>query len=57
MNRLSSVLPVTVAARSTPRRVGTTHTYVLNGALLRDLLVNDRWVTVHVSSAQATRAA
>lgn len=53
MNHLPSVSAVTVAARSTPPRVGTTHTYVLNGALLRDVLVDGRWVTFHVARAPA----
>ncbi|BDC45387.1 hypothetical protein PTKU15_86840 [Paraburkholderia terrae] len=40
---------VTLSVRRCNPRVGTTHTYVLNGTLLRDVLVDGRWVTVHAS--------
>jgi hypothetical protein len=36
--------------QSTPR-VGTRHTYRLNGSLLRDVLVDGRWLTVSVVDA------
>ncbi|MEQ5844314.1 MULTISPECIES: hypothetical protein [Paraburkholderia] len=55
MNRLSSTSAVTVAARSTPPRVGTTHTYVLNGAQLRDILVDGRWVTFQVAGVASVQ--
>ncbi|CAB3807990.1 hypothetical protein LMG28614_06708 [Paraburkholderia ultramafica] len=37
--------------------VGTTHTYVLNGALLRDVLIDGKWVTVHTSNPTDSRSA
>jgi hypothetical protein len=46
------------ARRCNPRpRVGTTHTYVLNRTLLRDVLVDGRWVTVHASNPDESRSA
>jgi hypothetical protein len=40
---------ITVSVRRVQPRVGTTHTYELNGTLLRDVLVEGRWVTVSTS--------
>lgn len=48
---------VTLSARRCNPRVGSTHTYVLNGTLLRDVLVDGRWVTVHASNPDKSRAA
>ncbi|OUL84887.1 hypothetical protein CA603_24365 [Paraburkholderia hospita] len=48
---------VTLSVRRCNPRVGTTHTYVLNGTLLRDVLVDGRWVTVHASIHLEPRAA
>ncbi|MFM0124182.1 MULTISPECIES: hypothetical protein [Paraburkholderia] len=48
---------VTLSVRRCNPRVGTTHTYVLNGTLLRDVLVEGRWVTVHASNHLEPRAA
>ncbi|WP_042303852.1 hypothetical protein [Paraburkholderia kururiensis] len=44
------VQAVTVDIRPAGRRMGTTHTYVLNGTLLRDVLLDGRWVTFGVSA-------
>lgn len=55
MNRLSFPSAGTVATRSTPLRAGTVHTYVLNGAQLRDVLVEGRWVTVQVTHISLIR--
>ncbi|WP_199545286.1 hypothetical protein [Paraburkholderia kururiensis] len=44
------VRAVTVAVRPAGRRMGTTHTYVLNGTLLRDVLLDGRWVTLGASA-------
>jgi hypothetical protein len=48
---------VATSVRRCNPRVGTTHTYVLNGTLLRDVLVDGRWVTVHASNPDESRAA
>ncbi|MGF6870742.1 hypothetical protein [Paraburkholderia sp. MM5477-R1] len=40
---------VTLSVRPCSPRLGSTHTYVLNGTLMRDVLVNGKWVTVHTS--------
>jgi hypothetical protein len=48
---------ITVSVRPCSPRVGTTHNYVLNGTLLRDALVNGRWVTVQASIPLESRAA
>lgn len=48
---------ITVSVRRSQPRVGTTHTYVLNGTCMRDVLVDGKWVTVSVSAPVATRAA
>lgn len=44
------VQAVTVAVRPAQRRIGTTHAYVLNGTLLRDVLLDGRWVTFGASA-------
>ena len=36
---------VTVSVRPAQPRVGTTHSYVLNGTLMHDILVNGKWIT------------
>ncbi len=48
---------VTLSVRPCSQRVGSTHTYVLNGTLMRDVLVNGAWVTVHTSEPADRRAA
>ncbi|GJH38259.1 hypothetical protein CBA19CS91_35900 [Paraburkholderia hospita] len=48
---------VTVSVRASTPRVGTTHTYVLNGTLMRDVLVDGKWVTLHASNPLESRAA
>ncbi|MBN3754232.1 hypothetical protein G3N95_14870 [Paraburkholderia sp. Tr-20389] len=47
----------TLSVRPCNPRVGTNHTYVLNGTLLRDVLIDGRWVTVHVSDPTESRSA
>ena len=53
MRRLS--FTVAVKARPTPPRVGTTHTYALNGAQLRDVLIDGQWMTVQVTGAASVQ--
>lgn len=48
---------VTVSVRPATRRTGTVHSYVLNGTLLRDVLVAGKWVTHHASIPLESRAA
>ncbi|WP_225031071.1 hypothetical protein [Paraburkholderia sp. XV] len=48
---------VTVSVRAATPRVGNTHTYVLNGTLMRDVLVDGKWVTHHASIPLESRAA
>ena len=48
---------ITVSIRPTTRRTGTSHTYVLNGTLLRDVLVDGNGVTVHSGAPLESRAA
>jgi len=48
---------ITVSVRASTRRVGTTHTYVLNGTLKRDVPVDGKWVTLHASTPLESRAA
>ncbi|TCG01016.1 hypothetical protein BZM26_09665 [Paraburkholderia strydomiana] len=48
---------VTLSVRPCSPRSGTTHTYVLNGTLMRDVLVDGKWVTVHTSEPIDSRAA
>ncbi|CAD6556687.1 hypothetical protein LMG28727_06170 [Paraburkholderia kirstenboschensis] len=48
---------VTVSVRPAMPRTGTVHTYVLNGTLLRDVLVGGKWVTHHASIPLESRAA
>lgn len=36
---------VTVSLRPAHSRVGTTHTYELNGTLMHDVLEDGRWIT------------
>lgn len=48
---------VTLSVRPCSPRVGSTHNYVLNGTLMRDVLVNGEWVTVHTSEPAERRAA
>ena len=50
-------MAVTVSVRRVQPRVGTTHTYILNGTLLRDVLVDGCWVTVSASEPLQARAA
>lgn len=48
---------VTISVRPATRRTGTVHTYVLNGTLLRDVLVGGKWITHHASLPLESRAA
>ena len=48
---------VTLSVRPSAPRTGTTHTYVLNGSFLRDVLVNGEWVTVQTGSPSDSRTA
>jgi hypothetical protein len=48
---------ITVAVRPGIARVGNTHTYVLNGTLMRDVLVDGKWVTHLASIPLDSRAA
>jgi hypothetical protein len=48
---------VTVSVRPCTPRGGATHTYVLNGTLMRDVLVDGRWVTLHASIPLESQAA
>lgn len=48
---------ITVSVRLVRPRAGTTHTYELNGTLLRDVLVDGQWVTVSTGIPQPVRAA
>jgi hypothetical protein len=48
---------VTLSVRPCNPRVGTTHTYVLNGTLLRDVLVDGKWVTVQADIPTDSRPA
>jgi hypothetical protein len=48
---------VTVSVRPAVPRSGNTHVYVLNGSLLRDVLVDNKWVTVHAADPSDLRAA
>jgi hypothetical protein len=36
--------------------MGTEHTYRLNGSLLRDVLVDGRWMTTRVTEAAADQS-
>jgi hypothetical protein len=36
--------------------MGTEHTYRLNGSLLRDVLVDGRWLTMRVTEADADQS-
>ncbi|WP_090873935.1 hypothetical protein [Paraburkholderia diazotrophica] len=47
---------VTVSVRPAVPRSGNTHLYVLNGSLLRDVLV-DEWVTVQTADPSDLRTA
>jgi hypothetical protein len=49
-------LAFTVAARPSKPRMGTEHTYRLNGSLLRDVLVDGRWMTMMVTEADADQS-
>ncbi|MGF6768606.1 hypothetical protein P3T18_001076 [Paraburkholderia sp. GAS199] len=46
---------VTVSIRAATRRVGNSHTYVLNGTLMRDALVDGKWVTLTRASPSNRR--
>ncbi|CAE6963268.1 hypothetical protein [Paraburkholderia domus] len=39
---------LTVGIRPTQPRMGTTHTYEMNGTRIRDVLVDGKWLTVSV---------
>jgi hypothetical protein len=49
-------MTVTVAVRRVSPRAGTSHTYTLNGTLLRDVLVDGRWITVAAREPLQARA-
>lgn len=53
----ANIMAITVSARPAQPRVGTTHTYTLNGTQLRDVLVDGRWVTLSASGPVQARAA
>lgn len=48
---------VTLSVRHCSPRSGTTHSYVPNGSLLRDVLVEGKWVTIHASDPANSRTA
>jgi hypothetical protein len=48
---------ITVSVRPAASRAGNSHTYVLNGTLMRDVLVDGQWLTYHVSIPLESRAA
>ncbi|MGP8438024.1 hypothetical protein ACT2FY_08520 [Paraburkholderia fungorum] len=48
---------VTASVRPATLRTGAVHSYVLNGTLLRDVLVDGKWVTHHASIPLESRAA
>ncbi|MEX3936425.1 hypothetical protein AB4Y32_32400 [Paraburkholderia phymatum] len=48
---------VTVSVRPAVPRSGNTHRNVLNGSLLRDVLVDDKWVTVQTADPSDLRTA
>lgn len=48
-----AVSAITVAVFPAKSRAGNVHTYVLNGTLLLDVLIDDRWVTVAALRAPA----
>jgi len=48
---------VTVSFRPAAPRVGASYTYVLNGKLMRDVLVDGQWITVHAGKPLESRAA
>ncbi|TDY16907.1 hypothetical protein E2553_45565 [Paraburkholderia dipogonis] len=48
---------VTLSVRPCSPRSGTTRSYVLNGTLMRDVLINGKWVTVHASDPANSRTA
>ncbi|GJH04638.1 hypothetical protein [Paraburkholderia terrae] len=48
---------ITVSVRASTPRLGNTHSYVLNGTLMRDVLVDGKWVTLHASIPLESRAA
>lgn len=48
---------VTVSVRPAAPRVGASYTYVLNGTLMRDVLVDGQWITVHAGKPLESRAA
>ena len=44
-NCTARISAVTVSVRPAQPRVGTAHTYELNGTLLRDVLEDGKWIT------------
>ncbi|MCC8397641.1 hypothetical protein LJ656_34430 [Paraburkholderia sp. MMS20-SJTR3] len=48
---------VTVSVRPAAPRSGNTHAHVLNGSLLRDVLVDGKWVTVQAADPSDLRTA
>jgi hypothetical protein len=48
---------ITVSVRPCQPRSGSTHSYELNGTLMRDVLVDGKWVTVHADTPLQSRAA
>jgi hypothetical protein len=50
----NDVATITVAVRPAKPRVGNVHSYVLNDTLLRDVLIDGRWVTVAATAASGT---
>jgi hypothetical protein len=48
---------VTVSVRPAAPRMGTTYTYLLNGTLMRDVLIDGEWTTVYAGNPLESRAA
>ncbi|MFM0700713.1 hypothetical protein [Paraburkholderia sediminicola] len=47
---------ITVSVRPAAPRLGTTYTYVPNGTLMRDVLVDGKWITLHAGNPPLNRA-
>lgn len=57
LNMYARTEAITVSVRPAAPRLGNTYTYVLNGTLMRDVLVDGKWTTVHAASPLESRAA
>jgi hypothetical protein len=47
-SRTRAAKTLTVGIRPAQPRMGTTHTYEINGSRIRDVLVDGKWITVAV---------